>query len=372
MVHPLQKTAQKILDLADIKINGDRPWDIAVLNDNLYARVLRHGSLGLGEAYMDGWWESKQLDECISHLLRAHIDKKINLKLKNLLEFARQIIMNYQRPAKAFEVGEHHYDLGNDLYRAMLDRRLTYTCAYWKNAKTLDEAQEAKLDLVCRKLNLQPGQRILDIGCGWGSFMKYAAEKYGVTCVGITVAAEQVKLGRELCRGLPIEIRLEDYRKVAGQFDHIISLGMFEHVGLKNYRTYMDVVARCLKNDGLFLLHTFGFPISDRHSDPWIEKYIFPNYFLPSVAHIARAVEGCFIIEDWHNFGADYDTTLMAWFHNFDAHWGELKAHYSERFYRMWKYYLMVCAGSFRSRTNQLWQVVLSKKGVMGGYQSVR
>jgi cyclopropane-fatty-acyl-phospholipid synthase len=254
----------------------------------------------------------------------------------------------------------------------MLDRRLTYSCGYWKNAKTLDEAQEHKFDLICRKLNLQPGQRILDIGCGWGSFMKYAAEKYHVSCVGITLSQKQLALGNELCQGLPIEIRLMDYRDLREQFDHVVSIGMFEHVGYKNYSDYMLVVRSCLKNNGLFLLHTIGGNKSTIINDPWIEKYIFPGGMLPSINQISKAIEGRFVMEDWHNFGADYDRTLMCWYANFSANWVNIKDRYDDRFFRMWKYYLLSCAGAFRARDNQIWQVILSKNGVPGGYVSIR
>jgi cyclopropane-fatty-acyl-phospholipid synthase len=266
-------------------------------------------------------------------------------------------------------VGEAHYDLGNEIYTAMLDQRMVYTCAYWRNADTLDQAQRHKLDLVCRKLDLRPGMRVLDIGCGWGSFAKYAAETYGVEVVGITVSREQVELGSRLCEGLPVEIRLQDYRENSESFDAIVSLGMFEHVGHKNYRTFMEVVDRCLTSNGLCLLHTIGKNDSRPGVDPWIAKYVFPNGETPSLRQISEACEGLMIIEDVHNFGADYDKTLMAWFRNFDAAWPELQNRYSGKFYRMWKYYLHSCAGAFRSRDLQLWQLVISNGIRAGGYQ---
>lgn len=361
-----------LLSHADIQINGSRAWDITVHNDTLYDRVLAQGSLGLGEAYMDGWWDCAELDVFFTRVLHARLETKIPRTMSTVFTALKSRISNAQRPSKAFEIGEAHYDIGNDLYTAMLDKRLTYTCAYWKEAKTLDEAQEAKLDLVCRKLNLKAGDRVLDIGCGWGSFLKFAAEKYGIIGVGVTVSREQQVLAQKLCEGLPIEIRLQDYRELNEQFDHIVSLGMFEHVGEKNYATYMHVAARCLKDNGLFLLHTIGGNKSVRATDPWIEKYIFPNSMLPSIAQIGSAIEGVFVMEDWHSFGAYYDTTLMAWYENTERAWPALQGQYNDRFHRMWSYYLLSCAGSFRSRRNQLWQIVLSKKGVLGGYVSVR
>jgi cyclopropane-fatty-acyl-phospholipid synthase len=254
----------------------------------------------------------------------------------------------------------------------MLDKQMAYSCGYWRDAGNLDEAQENKLDLICRKLGLQPGTKVLDIGCGWGSLAKYAAEKYKAEVVGITVSQEQVDLARKICGGLPVEIKLMDYRDIRGQFDRIVSVGMIEHVGYKNYRTFMEVTHRCLQGDGLFLLHTIGSNKSRTSVDPWINKYIFPNGMLPSIKQLGSAIEGLFVMEDWHNFSADYDKTLMAWDGRFEDSWEKLKSKYDEGFHRMWRYYLLSCAGSFRARKNQLWQIVLSKRGISGGYQSLR
>lgn len=363
---------EELLKKAEVIIGGGRPQDIVVHDERLFNRVIRHGTLGLGEAYMDGWWDANQLDIFINKVLTAHLDKEIQINFASILTVAKALLANQQSYKHAFKVGEVHYDLGNDLYEAMLDPRMVYSCAYWKDAKILAEAQEAKLELVCRKIGLKKGDRVLDIGCGWGSFAKYAAEKYGASVVGITVSKEQAALARERCKGLPIEIRVQDYRALNEKFDHIISIGMFEHVGVKNYREYFTVARRCLKDGGLFLLHTIGYARSQINSDPWIEKYIFPGGVLPSLAQIGKAIEGLFLIEDVHNFGADYDPTLMAWFKNFDAAWPKLRSKYGDRFYRMWKYYLLSCAGVARSREMQLWQIVLSPHGVLGGYRSVR
>ncbi|MEK7143276.1 MAG: cyclopropane fatty acyl phospholipid synthase [Patescibacteria group bacterium] len=363
-----------LLKEADIEINGPRPWDIAVHDERVFNRVIRYGTLGLGEAYIDGWWDANSIDVFIHKALTAHLDKAIQINVASVITIAKAFFFNQQSSKKAFEVGEVHYDLGNDLYSAMLDTRMVYTCGYWKDAKNLDEAQEAKLDLVCRKIGLKSGDRILDVGCGWGSFAKFAAEKYGASVVGVTVSVEQAALARERCQGLPVEIRVQDYREVGEQFDHIVSLGMFEHVGVKNYRTYFEVANRCLKEEGLFLLHTIGGHKSKRHVEPWINKYIFPGGVVPSLEQVASASQELFIMEDWHNFGYDYYKTLMAWFENFDHAWPELKksGKYDERFYRMWKYYLLSTAGAFKARRLQLWQLVLSPKGIPGGHKSVR
>lgn len=360
---------RKWLDSVDVRIDGDRPWDIQVRDTRTFRRALVQGTLGLGEAYMDGWWECERLDQFFDRVLSGNIQPAFDRNLFMLAEFIKAHVVNLQRRSRAFKIGKHHYDTGNDFYRRMLDARMTYTCGYWQNAVNLDQAQEAKLDLVCRKLGLCAGDKVLDIGCGWGSFARFAAERYGVEVLGITVSKEQMELGRELCRGLPVQIALQDYRDVCGSFDHVVSLGMFEHVGYRNYTTYMRAVARNLKEgESLFLLHTIGHSSSVRSGDPWIEKYIFPNSMLPSIKQIGKAIEGVFVMEDWHNFGSDYDKTLMAWFDNFDRHWSGIKESYGERFYRMWKYFLLSSAGAFRARHIQLWQVIFSKAGVRGGY----
>lgn len=270
-------------------------------------------------------------------------------------------------------MGERHYDLGNDLFQAMLDPEMAYTCGYWKDADDLEQAQKAKLELVCQKIGLKAGARVLDVGGGWGCFAKYAAENYGAEVTAITISKEQAELGRRRCKGLPVEILLRDYRQLDSEpFDHIVSLGMFEHVGHKNYRGFMEKMGSLLKDDGLFLLHTIGSNETQWETDPWVDKYIFPNSLIPSIRQIGSALEGLFVMEDWHNFGLDYDKTLMAWYGNFERHWDDLRPRYGDRFYRMWKYYLLQCAGLFRARKKQVWQLVLSKKGVPHGYSSLR
>jgi cyclopropane-fatty-acyl-phospholipid synthase len=353
----------ELLSGAGISINGNMPWDIQVHNELLYRRILSEADLGLGESYMDGWWDCEALDELINRILKAQLDQKVKGNWKTTLFVLKTKLFNRQNISRASQVGEQHYDLGNNLYRAMLDSRLNYTCAYWKNAKTLDEAQEIKLELVCQKINLKPGMTVLELGCGWGSFAKYAAEKYSAKVVAVNISKEQVHLSRELCQGLPVEIRLQDYREVDGKYDAVISIGILEHVGYKNYRKYMEVVNRCLKADGIAFIHTIGSNISLTYTNRWTDKYIFPNGMLPSISQIAKAMEGLFVMEDWHNFGPDYDKTLMAWYHNFQHAWPTLKAKYGDRFYRMWRFYLLSSAGSFRSRHQQLWQIVMTKTG---------
>ena len=364
--------AEKLLAAADIRIGGDNPWDIQIHDPAVYDRVLTQGSIGLGESYMDGWWSCKNLDQFFNKLFLANIPGHITMSWPALVDYIKVKILNLQKGKRAFEVAYRHYDLGNDFFKAMVGPSLMYSCGYWNNSKDLDSAQFAKMDLICRKLNLKKGQRILEIGSGWGSFAKYAAENYGVAVTGVTVSKEQFKFSKDYCKGLPIEFRLQDYRQIHEKFDHVVSIAMFEAVGLKNFTAYMQVVKRCLKDDGLFLLHTIGLPAPDSQFDPWLNKYIFPNGFVPSLRDIFQASEKLFITEDVHNFGADYDRTLMEWHKNFQLTWPKFEKHYGQKFYRMWEYYLLMCAGLSRSRTTQLWHIVFSQNGVPGGYQSIR
>lgn len=373
-----QERARKILLQADIAINGPNPWDIQVRNNDLFDRVFADGTLALGESYMDEWWSVTDLPAFTYRLLRQDSSLRF-FSLGVLVQIIKSKFFNLQNRRRAFHVGQKHYDIGNPLYKAMLGKEMLYSCGYWKTARSLDEAQEHKMDLICKKIGLKAGQRILDVGSGWGGFAKFAAEKYGVMVVGVTVSKEQAEYSRNVVAGLPVEIRLQDWRELSGEkFDHIISIGMFEHVGPHNYRAFMQKMSELLQDDGLFLLHTIGHSKTVRSVERWFHKYIFPNGHLPSVAQIGVSIDRqwfempLFIVEDWHNFGIDYDKTLTQWFKNFDAAWPELKKDYDDRFYLMWKYYLQVSAGMFRARYLQVWQIVLSKKGVEGGYVSIR
>ncbi|MGP1234183.1 cyclopropane fatty acyl phospholipid synthase [Serratia sp. CY37646] len=366
------RIVEEMLAEAGVAINGPRAWDIRVHNPALFKRILQEGSLGFGESYMDGWWECERLDMLFTRILQAGVDERLPKSLSDIARIAYARLFNRQSRKRAWQVGKEHYDIGNDLFRAMLDPYMQYSCGYWKEAQTLEQAQQAKLRMICEKLQLKPGMTLLDIGCGWGGLAQFAAQNYGVSVHGVTISAEQQKLAQARCAGLDVEILLQDYRDLDRQFDRIVSVGMFEHVGPKNYDTYFSVAARNLKPDGLFLLHTIGSNQTDLNVDAWIDKYIFPNGCLPSVRHIAEASEGRFVMEDWHNFGADYDRTLMAWLENFKRAWPDLMGGYSERFERMFTYYLNACAGAFRSRNIQLWQVLFSPAGVEGGVRAYR
>lgn len=369
--NPWNEICRSLLTEADIIINGHRPFDIQVHNQNFFKRVLKEGSLGLGESYMDGWWDCEQLDEFINRIMKADLRNALVSNFKDVIRIMSAKLFNLQSKKRAWIVGKEHYDLGNDLFDLMLDPWMQYSCGYWHTSDDLFQAQEDKLRLICEKLQLAKGMTLLDIGCGWGGLAEYAAKNYGVKVTGITISEEQKKSAEERCKLQDVEIILKYYRDLDMQFDRIVSVGMFEHVGPKNYNDYFNVVNKNLKPQGIFLLHTIGSNESSNNVDPWINKYIFPNGCLPSILQISNASESKFVLEDLHNFGTDYDKTLMAWHQRFELFWPEIEEKYSERFYRMFSYYLKSCAGAFRSRNIQLWQFVFTR-GIDGGLRVTR
>ena len=349
---------------AGITIGGDAPWDVKITDDRLFQRVLRDGTLGVGESFVDGWWDCDALDQMIDKVVRANLPSTLGKSWVLVAQTVRAKLFNRQA-ARAFEVGERHYDVGNDLYRAMLGPRMMYTCAYFHGAgaANLDAAQDAKLDLVCRKIGARPGMRVLELGCGWAGFASFAAEHYGARVVGYTVSREQVAWAKQHYGHLDIDIRHDDYRNATGTYDAVVSIGLMEHVGPKNHRPYLEQAVRCLAPGGVVFIHTIGGTDAKVSIDPWFEKYIFPNAAIPSLGQLTTAMEGVVVPEDVQNIGPHYDKTLMAWWQNFEAAWPSLRDKYGDRFYRAWKYYLLVSAAYFRARRHNLYQVVATPLG---------
>jgi len=357
---------------AGITVNGPNPWDIQVHNERMWTRLFSEGTLGFGESYMDGDWDAGDLAEFFNKVLVGGVADKIRLTPNLVWQIAQAKLLNMQNIERSRRVARMHYS-ETDAYRASLDARMTGSCGYWPEGVTnLDQAQEAKLDLVCRKIGLKPGQLVWDIGCGWGAFMGFAAEKFGARCVGVTVSPDQAAYGRERYKDLPIEFQVKDYRQFEGKADHVVSMGMFEHVGHKNYRAYFEKARSVIKDDGLFMMHTIGSQWSSDTIEPWLEKYIFPGGVIPSMAQIGKAIDGLWSTVDVHNIGPHYDKTLCAWYENFEKKWTRRNTPDEVRFYRLWKYYLLCCAGGFRAKVLQVWQFVLSPTGVPDGYVFAR
>jgi cyclopropane-fatty-acyl-phospholipid synthase len=359
---------QTILAEVDIRINGNRSWDVQIHNDRFYDRVVRQGTLGLGESYMDGWWDCEALDVMFHRLLQSKADTRFRFTLPVLVNKVLYWLFNLQSLRRGTQVAERHYNFGNTLFSHMLGPSLVYSCGYWRQADNLDAAQTDKMDLICRKLKLEPGLKVMDIGSGWGSLAIHMAAKYRADVSATTISTEQYEYARKLSSDPPVRWMLDDYSTLDGTYDRVVSVGMFEHVGHKNYATFMNTVRRILKRDGLFLLHTIGCNVGKKGLEPWMAKYIFPNGMLPSIASIGKAVASRFVMEDWQNFGAYYDKTLMAWKERFEDGFTQGLFTCSKRARRMFRYYLLSCAGAFRARDIQVWQIVLSPQGVPGGY----
>ena len=361
----------RLLDQAGVPVNGTEPWSLHVHDERLWNRVTAQHQLGFGEAYMDGWWDCEQLDEALTRLVTVDAVSAIRPTPMIVAHTLKSMVSNRQTKARAVKNAQHHYDIGNDLYSRMLDKEMIYSCGYWESASSLDDAQIAKLELICQKLQLKPGMRVLDIGSGWGGFLRYAVKNYGVVGFGISLATQQIKLARERSQGLDIEFLQMDYRDVVGKFDRIVSIGMMEHVGPKNLKQFFAKCDELLADDGIMLHHTISSLYSENHIDPFFDRYIFPGGILPSLANIAKTVEKKWVIEDVHNFGPDYDLTLMAWHQNINAKWDEIPQ-YDERFRRMWNYYLLASSAGFRARSLQLSQVVFRRPGRLPKYRSIR
>ncbi len=375
-----EQFVRNLLAKGGIGINGNQPWDMQVHDPNLYSRIIAEGTIGLGEGYMNRQWDCERLDEFFYRCVLHKLGKQLPISFGAAMLFLQSKYQNQQTKHRSLETVETFYDLPVEVFEVSFDTRLTGSCGYWKGAKDLDEAQLLKQDLICRKIGLTAGSRVLDIGCGWGSFMGFAAEQYGAKCVGVTISGEQIAYAEKRYAGLPVEFRLQDYRdfKAEKKFDRVVSMGMFEHVGSKNYRRYFELARDAVKDDGLFLLHTIWQNKRSPAIDPWLDKYIYPNGQLPSLGEITTAVEGLFVVEDVHNFGAYYDRTLMEWDKKFQANKEAVKPAIEktgknyDKFCRMWEYYHLSCAGGFRARDIHVGQLVLSPKGVPGGYEAVR
>jgi cyclopropane-fatty-acyl-phospholipid synthase len=312
-------------------VNGPNPWDIQIKFENFikfYRSITRYGSLGLGNSYVDGLWDCENLDEFFFRVLNAKLDEKIN-PWRLLPLYLKTRLFNIQTRLGSLLVAKKHYDYPAYFFGTFLDPYYQYTCGYFKDTDNLNTAQQNKMRLICEKLHLSSKDHLLDIGCGWGGLAKFVAENYGCQVTGITISKEQAEYAREFTKGLPVEIIQMDYRDLnlgEEKFTKIVVCGMIEHVGYQNYKEFMRIIYDCLPDGGLFLLHTIAGLKSVTHGDFWTNQEIFPNSMLPSAEQLLKAWKKFFVLEDWHNFAPDYDSTLMAWFKNFKQNWHLIKS----------------------------------------------
>jgi cyclopropane-fatty-acyl-phospholipid synthase len=358
---PARPLVAAVLRTAGIHLGGDQPWDVQVTDPRFYSSVLLRGSLGFGESYMRGWWHVEDLEEVAYRLSRAGLHWVARALPPHLVALAAASFSNRQTRTDSVNLVDRHYNLGNDLFRGFLGRSMVYSCAYFDDTESLDRAQELKLDLICRRLGLKAGERLLDIGGGWGEFARHAALHYGCHVTSINIADEQIRHARERCAGLPVEIVKCDYRDLRGSFDKVAVIAMLTHVGHSNYRRFMTIVHDCLATGGRVLVETLGSRISKVNCEPWTNRYIFPGGVVPSLRQIDRAADGLLARTEVTEFGHHYVPTLRSWNANLHASWPQLAGRYPETTRLMLGYFFLTVAGAFRAGHLKYWHVQLQK-----------
>ncbi|WP_309091754.1 cyclopropane-fatty-acyl-phospholipid synthase family protein [Phenylobacterium sp.] len=350
--------------------DGSGPPLVARITSPMWAaRIAAKPGLGVGEAYVEGGLVLEQGDIAdFIDLIGRNAKFKKRKKRGPLARWwrDRRREANHRRAARRNVA--HHYDLSNELYRRFLDADMQYSCAYFaRSDMTLEEAQLAKKRHIAAKLALRPGQKVLDIGCGWGGMAMTLAEEAGVEVDGITLSTEQLALAQQRAeaKGLGSRVRfsLTDYRDVPGPYDRIVSVGMFEHVGRPNYQAYFDGVARLLKDDGVALIHSIGRPEGPNVTNAWVAKYIFPGGYIPALSEVLPAIERAgLLVTDIEILRLHYAETLKGWRERFALQRDEIAAMMDERFCRMWEFYLGISEMAFRHRGHFVFQVQLAKR----------
>lgn len=370
-----EKAVRKIVELGGIP---ETVFDhVKVLDESAWFDIITKGNLGIAEGYMHGKIEVDPLPFFRTIMNGTSVGTRrkegsdylgLVMQVLSLPTMLMGRFVNMQSRELSTRVTKQHYDAGNDLYEVMLGPTMAYTCGYWKGAKNLEEAQKNKFDLILRKLQLKPGMKVADLGCGWGTAAAYMHEHGKADVTAVSLSEQQVKWAKDHLEKPGLKYIWSDYRdicddpKQAGTFDRIYSIGMLEHVGYKNYEPFFSCVKRLLKPDGLAVVHTIGEPDFVPASDPFLDKYIFPGAVIPALSALTPAFENHFILEDFHNFGYDYALTLAAWSDNAKAFFKKNPTAYTPEFQRMWDYYLRMCEALFELRINQLWHFVLSPR----------
>lgn len=347
---------------ADIRVGGSRSWDIEVTDPRFFRTLMKRGSLGLGEAYMDGWWRAEDLEaffyRCIkSNLYQASQSLPFHVR-RRLLDK----LNNQQNRNKSVRVARQHYNLGNDLFFEFLGHYKNYSCGYFRDTDDLCQAQLKKMQQICREMAFKSGERVLDVGGGWGEIARHVATNHECQITSINISDEQITHARRHCAGLPVEIKKLDYRDLDKGFDKILVIAMLTHVGPKNYRVFMETLHRCLEPGGTVLIESVGSPTDKINCEPWTDKYIFPGGVIPSLRQIDRAIDGLFTRERTAEFGDYYHLTMRAWHENFTRAWPQLQLRYPEKVRLMFEYFFLSVAAAFRARSLLHWHIVLRKK----------
>jgi cyclopropane-fatty-acyl-phospholipid synthase len=333
--------------------------------------ILRNPELTFGEAYMDGSLivEQGTIADVLEVVMRQQQDAPPRwARIQWLFRFLRRRLLQFNPRRRSRENVAHHYDLDGRLYSLFLDADRQYSCAYFETPdQSLDDAQLAKKRHLAAKLRLKPNQRVLDIGCGWGGLALYLAELTGVSVTGVTLSQEQfgVANSRAAEKNLAgkAQFRLQDYRDIGEKFDRIVSVGMFEHVGVGHYQTFFDKCAEMLKDDGVMVLHSIGRSEGPSVTNPWISKYIFPGGYIPAVSEVMEAIQRSgLLISDLEILRLHYAETLKAWRERFLAHRDEVERIYDQRFVRMWEFYLASSEMAFREQNMMVMQYQLTKR----------
>lgn len=353
-------TLTTLLREANIEPNGASPWDPQIKDERFYRTVLLRGSVGLGDAYLNGWWECADISGFILRIIKSGI----HLRVPRVDIFLRRLrfgLIDAQNRIRSKRVAELHYDEDPYIFEVMLGSTNSYTCARWKGVITLDAAQQQKMDLLCKKAGLSSGMTVLDIGSGWGGFLAYAAERYQVRGIGLTISKTQLDYARKRYGNLPVEFRLQDYRDFVGGVDAVVSICVIEHVGSDHYREYFQKVRETLtREDGFFAMQCILACDTQARMDPWTEKHIFPNGILPTLERIENAVEGILHIVDREFFRDDYVRTFSAWYENLVRNKNAIIARCGVRYFRKYEYYLCLYIAGFGSGRIDVGQFVLS------------
>jgi cyclopropane-fatty-acyl-phospholipid synthase len=362
------KLTARLLERCGLAINGPAARDPQIHDERVYARLLKNGSVGAGEAFMDGWWDARDLSGCLEAVLRADLDAQFRGALfREKFRELRFQWLNRQTRELSRRVARDHYDLPFEFWRRMLGKTMQYSCAYWeRGARDLDEAQVAKMELICRKLQLEEGLSVLETACGWGSLAHHMAAHHGVRVKAFTLSEQQYRYAVAHYSHPRVEFFCADYRDFAARhqgekFDRIASIGLVEHVGRRNLDVFFRMIQRFMKPEGWALVHGMGKQTPEA-TDPWITRYIFPGGEIPRLSHLVDSISRCALnVEDLHNLGLSYIPTLRAWLQSLSEPAGEGAP--QGRALRMWVYFLSLSIAAFEARKLQLYHFILSHHG---------